>query len=64
MNVFISVFFDYGRYDGSRFSNSLPPHFAKAVAASFPLGSIRPYRSCSTVYISPTNISAEVPVTC
>ena len=39
-----------------------PPHFAKAVAASLPLGNINPYNNCSTVLISPTNTYADVPV--
>jgi hypothetical protein len=42
----------------------MPPKWQpKAVAASFPLGSIMPYISSSTVRVSPSRRLAVVPVT-
>lgn len=43
------------------YNNFLPPQTAKARLASFPLGSINPYRSWSTVYICPISKRALVP---
>jgi hypothetical protein len=40
----------------------VPKYSARANAASFPLGSIIPYISCSTLKISPSLSSAEVPI--
>lgn len=40
----------------------LPKYYAKANAASLPEGSIRPYRSYSTVKMSPVSRFAHVPL--
>jgi hypothetical protein len=40
----------------------LPPHLAKAKAASFPLGNIIPYNNYLTLYMSPSYNYADVPV--
>jgi hypothetical protein len=42
IKVFIYEFFESVLYDGSHAYKIFPPHFARAVAASLPLGSIRP----------------------